>query len=99
MILVRSVFQVKFGHMDAVMNIVKQAVESGMEGNNETRMLTDASGQMFTLVFESVVESMDAYMDRMRASFDEPESASFMRAIEEHIESGRREFYNIEMEA
>ncbi len=99
MILVREVFQVKFGHMDPIMAILKEVEESGVGSGMATTVLTDASGQMFTLVFQTKAESMDAYMNRMRASFGDPRVAETMGKMMQHVESGRREFYTIEREA
>ena len=49
MILVRTVFQVKFGHMDAVLELIKEAAKRMEDSGRESRILTDASGQIFTL--------------------------------------------------
>lgn len=98
MMLVRTVMQVKFGHMDAVLGLMKEY--EGRLGDSDTvrRVLTDASGQMFTLVVESEAESIDSYMSAMWDSFKDPEMQSYMGQVMQHIESGRREFYNIEMQ-
>lgn len=99
MMLVRTVFQVKFGHMDPVLAIVKEAMANDPDVGSSTRVLTDATGQMFTLVFESKVESIDAHMAMLQASFEDPEAAASMGRMMEHIESGHREFYTIEWES
>jgi hypothetical protein len=99
MILVRTTFQVKFGHMDAMLETVKELAEFARAAVSETRVLTDASGQMFTLVIESKAESIGAYMEQLQASFDDPQFADVMARTVEHVEAGRREFFNIEWEA
>jgi hypothetical protein len=99
MILVRDVFQVKFGHMDPILAILKEAEEIGIGSDRLTRVLTDVSGQMFTLVFEAKVESIDAHLARMQESFNDPELSGWMGRIMEHVDSGRREFYTIEWES
>jgi hypothetical protein len=99
MILVRTTFQVKFGHMDAMLTTAKNLVDYGRALASETRVLTDASGPMFTLVIESKAESIGAYMEALRAGFSDPQFAEIMANTMEHVESGRREFFNIEWEA
>ena len=99
MILVRQVFQVKFGHMDQVLAELKKMQESGQESAGIVRVLTDLSGNFFTLVFESKAESMDAFMEALQAGFEDPAQAEQMAVMMQHVESGYREFYNIEYEA
>lgn len=99
MILVRTTFQVKFGHMDAVLGIIKEATESGINSAGVSRVLTDASGDMFTLVFESEFESIDAHRTRLENSYGEAEAQAFMGRIAQHIDSGRTDYFNIELEA
>ncbi len=99
MILVRQVFQVKFGHMDEVLAAFKAASESAQSSFNISRVLTDISGKNFTLVLETKTESMDAYWEALRASFEEPEIAAQSNSLMQHIESGYKEFYTIEYEA
>ena len=98
MILVRQGFQVKFGHMDKVLAAVKAASESGQTSGMITRVLTDISGNNFTLVFETKAESMDTYWKSLQASFADQEAAASMNSMTEYFESGHREFYTIEYE-
>jgi len=98
MILARQVFQVKFGHMDEVLAGIKKAAESGQSMPN-TRVLTDISGNNFTLVFETKAESLDSFWDGLQASFEDPEMAEQANPFMQYIESGHREFYTIEYEA
>jgi hypothetical protein len=99
MYLVRDVFQVKFGHMDKVLAGIKAASEANPGRAGTTRVLTDASGSMFTLVFESKIESIDGHREAMMVAFEDPEMAQSMAEIGQYFESGRREYYNIEYEA
>lgn len=98
MILVRQVFQVKYGHMDKVLAALKSMAESGQPTGMVSRVLTDISGKNFTLVFESTAESMDAYWSALQTSFQDPEMAAQMGTFIDYIESGHREFYTIEFE-
>lgn len=96
MILARQVFQVKFGHMDEVLAAIRKLAESGRDSGSVSRVLTDLSGPNFTLVFETVAESMDAYWKALQADFADPQMGELAGAFNEYIESGHREFYTIE---
>ena len=98
MILVRDVLQVKFGQMD---NILAALIASASSSQTSTvsRILTDLSGQYFTLVVETKAESMDAYWEALQASFTDPEQQEQMSPFGEFVESGHREFFTIEFEA
>ena len=98
MYLVRDVFQVKFGHMDKVLATLQETAANRRGQTSISRVLTDASGDMFTLVFEGKTESSDAHREAMMASFEDPEMAKAMAEIGQYFESGRREYYNIEFE-
>lgn len=100
MILVRQVFQIKYGHMDAMLALVRAAEErGGPSANMLHRVLTDISGPNFTLVFETVVESIDEHGAQMQAVFADPDSQADAAQMAQYIESGHREFYTIEWEA
>jgi len=99
MILVRDVFQVKFGHMDKVLSALEVARQNNPDRPTTLRVLTDVSGNMFTLVFETKAESVDAHRERMLVAFEDPEMAKAMAEIGQYFESGHREYYNIEYEA
>ena len=99
MILVRQVFQVKFGQMDNVLAAFKAASEQVQSSSNISRVLTDISGNNFTLVLETKAESMDAYWEGLQASFQNSELAEQMNTMMQSIKSGHKEFFTIEYEA
>jgi hypothetical protein len=99
MILARQVFQVKYGHMDEILSALKEFSERAQNSGGVSRILTDLSGQNFTLVFETKAESMDAFWEGLQASFKDPEMAAMTGTFMQYIESGHREFYTIEYEA
>lgn len=99
MILVRDVFQVKFGHMDKALAAIQAVADANPERSRINRVLTDVSGDMFTLVFEAKVESIDAHRQAMMASFEDPELAKYMAEVGQYFEHGQREYYNIEYES
>lgn len=98
MFLVRDVFKVRFGHMDKVLAALQAVSEASPERAGISRVLTDVSGDMFTLVFEAKTESLDAHREAMMASFEDPEIAKYMAEVSQYFEQGRREYYNIEFE-
>jgi len=97
MILVRQVFQVKYGHMNAVLEAMKSMPQDARMGS--TLVLTDISGMNFTLVVESKAESMDAYWNSLQEMFKATAGSDQPDPISEHIRSGYREFYTIEYES
>ncbi|MDP9313244.1 MAG: hypothetical protein M3R24_20560 [Chloroflexota bacterium] len=96
MILVRTVFQVKWGKMDEVLAGMAQmrAITDAM-GMGNVRVITDLSGPMFTLVQEREVESIEQSQQQMQALFRNPEWQAMSARMPDLFESGRTEFYNI----
>ena len=96
MILVRLVFQAKFGKAG---QLAREWVQSG-RGNSERagmgRVLTDLSGQFDTVVMEFQVESLAAWEQQRKENFSNPEFAQEFQRSSDLIESGRAEFYTIE---
>lgn len=97
MILVRNVFQAKYGRGDELVALLKEGREKLPTGVKfHQRILTDASGPFFTVVTEMEVESL-AEWERLRAeAFALPEFGDWFACMTPLVESGRREFYNIE---
>ena len=95
MIMVRDVFQAKYGRGDELVQLMKEMYE--MSGGNITgRLMTDLSGPMFTIVTEMEIESIDEFQRRLREGFSNPEFGPMFARMMELVESGRREFYTIE---
>ncbi|MCB0193467.1 MAG: hypothetical protein KDJ65_16080 [Anaerolineae bacterium] len=101
MILVRMVFQVKWGKVHEVVNEFKQIEEMmrRVTGSNlRVRILTDLSGPFNTVVQEIEVESL-AEWERQRATlFSDPEFQQRQAVSEQPFEAGSIEFYTIEAE-
>ena len=96
MILVRTVFQVKWGKMDEVLAGMAQMRSIGERlGMPRARILTDLGGPMFTLVQEMEVESLDQMEQNRRKMFSDPEWQAMAASMPDVFESGRTEFYNI----
>ena len=95
MIIVRDVYQVKFGKVDALLDIFSDA-RRGWAQNYNYRVLTDASGPFYTVVAELEVASLAEWEQRLSALYANAEFGQWFTRIEPLIESGRREFYKVE---
>jgi hypothetical protein len=93
MILVRDVFQAKYGKGGELVALFK---ELSQQAQAVDRILTDASGPFYTVVTETTLESLAAWEQRMAEIFSLPEFGEWFARMMPLVESGRREFYNIE---
>jgi len=97
MIVVRDVFQAKYGKGGDVVALFKEARERWPEAARYgRRILTDASGPFFTIITETEVESLAAWEQLLSEVFANPEFGAWFGRMETLVESGRREFYTIE---
>jgi hypothetical protein len=99
MILVRSEFQCKPGHVQEMIDNFK-AMAPMMEQQNvikRTTLMTDLSGNFDTVVLESEVESIDAYLAMLEAAFADPEMQAGQAGSNNSIyKTGQRNYYKIE---
>jgi hypothetical protein len=95
MIVVRDVFQAKYGLGGDLVDLLKEAQEK-WPAEYATRVLTDASGQFFTVVAETEFESLAAWEQAVSSYLSLPEFGDWFERMTPLIDTGRREFYNIE---
>ena len=95
MILVRDVFQAKYGKSDELAALFKEAQKEWARIGYGHRVLTDASGPFFTVVTETEVESLADWERRAADIYSLPEFGDWFRRMEPLVESGQREFFNI----
>ncbi len=99
MILVRMVFQTKWGKAQEVVDEFKKNADMMRRVTGPRvrgRVLTDLSGPFHTVVQEMEVESL-AEWERIRtAMFSDQEAQQQMGDPGDLLESGRAEFYTIE---
>lgn len=96
MILVRFVFQTKWGKAHEVVESFKKTESILGDQMGRIRILTDLSGPFHTVVQEIEVESL-AVWERQRAEiFSNPVLQQEFARTADLIESGRTEFYTIE---
>jgi hypothetical protein len=99
MIVVRDIFQCKYGKAGPLVALFKDSAMASMvpEGVS-ARLLTDLSGQFDTVVSEWTMESMAAWEKMIRGEFENPEFGEWFAKMQELVDSGRREFYTLEGE-
>ncbi|MSP14007.1 MAG: hypothetical protein EXR62_13760 [Chloroflexi bacterium] len=96
MILVRDVFQAKYGKADELVVLFKEArLKWPAIAQYGSRVLTDASGPFFTIVTETEVVSFAEWERTIAEVFSLPEFGNWFTRMQPLVESGRREFYNI----
>ena len=102
MILVRTVFQTKWGKADELVAGMKGMMSGGPMPSpgplpNKTILLTDLSGEFHTVVMEAQFESLAVWEQFRAAMFSNPESQDDGNQWDV-IVSGRQEFYTVEAE-
>lgn len=95
MIIVRDVFQAKYGQGGELVALFKEAQEKWPAAYAD-RILTDVSGPFFIIVAETEVESLAAWEQLTANIFSLSEFGDWFSRMEGLVDSGRREFYNIE---
>ena len=95
MMIVRGVFQAKYGKGGDLVALFKEAREKWPEQYAD-RILTDASGSFFTVVVETKVESLAEWERRSAEVSSLPEFGDWFARMTPLVRSGSREFYNIE---
>jgi len=97
MILVRDVFQAKYGKGGELVTLLKEARQGWPKVREyAVRVMTDASGPFFTVVTETELPSLAEWEKRAAEIFADPEFGKWFGRMTELVESGRREFYNVE---
>lgn len=98
MILVRNVFQLKFGKSKEAVAAWKEGLalfeKAGLK-KDRTRLLTDLVGNYYTLVFESIYESLSEFEQLTRTHMDTDEWRQWHSKVLQFSESGHREIFNI----
>ena len=100
MLVVRDLFQAKYGRGDELVALFKEIAGHWEQSHHPIslhgfRILTDASGPFFTVVTELEVESFAVWPQFMAAEFALPQFADWFSRMMPLVESGRREFYNV----
>ena len=96
MILVRDIFQVKFGRMKEAREIWKEMFKlMPAPDGNKPRLLTDLTGQYYTLVMESTYKDLTSYETSMRDGMGDQRVGTLYQKFIPLVDSGRREIFTI----
>ncbi len=98
MLIVRDVFQAKYGRGDELVALFQEFDRTlGETGSAvaRSRILVDASGPFFTVVTEAEVESFAAWERSFQEEMNRPWMGEWFGRMMPLVESGSREFYNI----
>jgi hypothetical protein len=99
MIVIRNVFQLKFGKAREAVALMKEsaAIEkrlmSGLEYSR--RLLTDVTGPFYTLVLEITVPNLAAFETNTPRLFGDKEWQAVSQKMAPLVESGSREVFSV----
>ena len=99
MVVVRNVFQLKFGKTKEAVALLKEGmaiqkrVLAGVDFS--TRLLTDLTGRHYTLVLELTVPNMAAFESLAPKLFGDTEWQAHYQKMVPLVESGYREVFTI----
>ncbi len=100
MVLYRAVFRAKYGNVGDLVAAIKEMKSGLKEEQSESlqmRILTDISGPFNTVVVETTHESWAA-VEKFRMALSAQDAASDEPPpMNEFLESGRNEYYTIEI--
>lgn len=97
MILVRDVFQLRFGMAREALALWREGAQFLRASGDvrDLRLLTDLAGPYYTLVLETTYESLGAFEQSMRAETGAPEWRAWYARFTPLVESGRREIFTV----
>ncbi len=99
MIQIRDVLQVKFGKIDQAVELFSNPstpAPNFVLPERRFDVLTDVSGDMYTLINEYVVPSLGEFEVLRDQWYQQPEFGAWFKQFQLYVEGGRREFYNVE---
>lgn len=98
MYLVRNVFRARPGHARPLVEKFKAAAPhlEKLRPVKSMRVLTDVVAGFWTVVIESEVEDLAAYIEMARGVTSSPTVAEIMKGYMDHVETGHREVFVIE---
>jgi hypothetical protein len=92
MYIIRDIFQLKFGHYRDVKALVDDAVKRNlMPMAQQSRMLTDFTGDSYRFIFEESYNSLADYEKSLTEEMDKDEWQKWYNQFKPHIESSHRE--------
>jgi len=96
MILVRDVFQLKFGKAKEAKELWKEGAKiESKYGYGPGRALSDLTGSYYTLVIETTYDSLAAYENAMKNTLYANEFRAWYQKFVPLVDSGRREIFTV----
>ena len=96
MIVVRDVFQIEPDQMKRAKELAKQQRElAKRDGYSMARLLTDLTGEYYTLVFESEFGSLGEFEASLSKVMSDPEVQKHYPQFRTLIRGGRREIFTL----
>lgn len=96
MILVRDIFQLKFGKMKEAKDVWKEILKlSANSSSGPIRLLTDLTGDYYTLVLEHAFKNLGDYEANAQAQMSIPGMGPLYQKFVPLVDSGRREIFSI----
>jgi hypothetical protein len=96
MIVVRDIFQVKFGRMKEAKAVWKDMLKLFLgDSRGRPRILTDLTGQYYTLVVESTFKNLTDYEEFSQQGMSAPEMGALYQKFVPLVDSGKREIFTI----
>jgi hypothetical protein len=94
MILVRNIFQVKFGRMKEAKDLWKEGIKF-VNPSNHPRLLTDLTGPFYTLVLETTHKDAAALATDMQNEMSQAGFGAWYQKFIPLVDSGSREMFTI----
>ena len=96
MILVRDIFQLKFGKAREASALLKEGMKHIKDmGSSSIRLLTDLTGPFYTLVMESTFENLSEFEKSLRNETADEQWKVWYQKFIPLVDSGRREIFTI----
>ncbi len=96
MLVIRDVFQAKYGRGDELVALFKEGRDKFSDLSDHLwHVMTDASGPFFTVVEEMQAENLAEYEQLRERLFQSPGFSDWFAKMVPLVESGRREFYYV----
>jgi hypothetical protein len=99
MIVIRNVFQLKFGKAREAIALIKEglAIQKRAVADVEfsTRLLTDVTGPFYTVVLELTLPSLASFESYAPRLFGDKDWQAHYQKLTPLVESGRREVFTV----
>ena len=99
MIQVRDTFQIKFGKIDQAVEWFKRLPEDVLawpQGKGQYEILTDLSGDMYTLVSAVHLDSIGLWETTTAQLYARAEFQEWYKSFKQYVADGQRRFYSVE---